>query len=58
MPSPKRLGVSVNPVLPHWIAAGAIAVTLAAGLLRYIFIGKSHSTRVACHLEGRRYRLV
>ncbi|KAF8529445.1 O-acetyltransferase [Gautieria morchelliformis] len=54
MPSSKRFAVSANPALPHWIAAGAIAATVAAGLLRYIFIDWSDPYRCGSLLrEGR-----
>ncbi|KAF8587327.1 O-acetyltransferase [Ramaria rubella] len=44
MPS-RRLSVTVNPALPHWIAAGIIAIALVAGLFRYVFIDWSDPYR-------------
>ncbi|KIJ45522.1 hypothetical protein M422DRAFT_206754 [Sphaerobolus stellatus SS14] len=47
----KRFSWSFDPLLPHWMAAGAVAVTLLAGLFRYVFIDWSDPLRCNALLQ-------
>ncbi|KAF8527878.1 Cas1p-domain-containing protein [Hysterangium stoloniferum] len=41
MPPVKRSSTSWNPMVPHWLAVGGIAVTLVMGLFKFLFIDSS-----------------